>query len=181
MGLIHFIKRELETIFVHVFSRNSMPLHRFLINCLHYWILFGLFVGIELFHFWKDPGYSRTTIYILVALWAICEFMNLMCHFHLASFRKTPQVQAGSNYVNSTKTRHIPQNWGFGLVASANYMWESFGWIIFCILSRTYTAYFFTGCSIYQMLDWAIKKHRNYKKEFPNYPKNRKAMVPFII
>jgi len=38
-----------------------------------------------------------------------------------------------------------------------------------------------------QMLDWAIKKHKRYKKDFdgkegrPSYPKNRKAMIPFII
>lgn len=32
-----------------------------------------------------------------------------------------------------------------------------------------------------QMLQWALGKHRNYKKEFKDYPKNRKAMIPFII
>jgi very-long-chain enoyl-CoA reductase len=31
------------------------------------------------------------------------------------------------------------------------------------------------------MLDWALKKHKQYKKEFPEYPKGRKAMFPFII
>jgi very-long-chain enoyl-CoA reductase len=29
---------------------------------------------------------------------------------------------------------------------------------------------------------WAKKKHRNYKKEFGSkYPKDRKAMIPFIF
>jgi very-long-chain enoyl-CoA reductase len=29
---------------------------------------------------------------------------------------------------------------------------------------------------------WAQKKHRNYKKEFGDkYPRNRKAMIPFIF
>lgn len=40
----------------------------------------------------------------------------------------------------------------------------------------------FTFYSIYQMLEWAIKKHKAYKKEFGDkYPKGRKAMFPFII
>jgi very-long-chain enoyl-CoA reductase len=30
------------------------------------------------------------------------------------------------------------------------------------------------------MYVWAIKKHKAYKKEFPQYPKNRRAMFPFI-
>ena len=32
-----------------------------------------------------------------------------------------------------------------------------------------------------QMLQWALGKHRNYKKEFKDYPRNRKAMIPFIM
>lgn len=40
----------------------------------------------------------------------------------------------------------------------------------------------FTFYSVYQMLEWAIKKHKNYKKEFGDkYPRGRKAMFPFII
>jgi len=37
MGIAHFTKRELETLFVHVFSRDSMPRSRALKNCFHYW------------------------------------------------------------------------------------------------------------------------------------------------
>lgn len=42
MGVTHFIKRQLETKFVHVFSRKTMPFQRVFINSAHYWILFGL-------------------------------------------------------------------------------------------------------------------------------------------
>jgi very-long-chain enoyl-CoA reductase len=31
------------------------------------------------------------------------------------------------------------------------------------------------------MTIWALGKHRNYKKEFKNYPKGRKAVFPFLI
>lgn len=100
---------------------------------------------------------------------------------HLASFRKRAKQQKVDNYINPTKVRGIPKGYGFDLVSCANYFWESLGWTIFSILSRSYASYFFTACSIYQMLDWALKKHKQYKKEFPDYPKNRKAMFPFII
>ena len=46
MAVSHFLKRELETIFVHVFSRKSMPLKRLFINSAHYWILFALMNGL---------------------------------------------------------------------------------------------------------------------------------------
>jgi very-long-chain enoyl-CoA reductase len=38
----------------------------------------------------------------------------------------------------------------------------------------------FTTAGFLQMKQWADGKHRNYKKEFPNYPKNRKPIVPFL-
>jgi len=31
------------------------------------------------------------------------------------------------------------------------------------------------------MAQWALDKHKSYKKDFPNYPKGRKALVPFIF
>lgn len=43
-------------------------------------------------------------------------------------------------------------------------------------------AWLFLVVSTYQMVVWAIKKHKNYKKEFGKaYPANRKAMFPFIL
>lgn len=39
----------------------------------------------------------------------------------------------------------------------------------------------FALAGVYQMTVWAIAKHRNYKKEFPDYPRGRKAIIPFII
>ncbi len=32
-----------------------------------------------------------------------------------------------------------------------------------------------------QMTAWAKGKHRLYKKEFPNYPKSRTAIIPFLL
>lgn len=39
----------------------------------------------------------------------------------------------------------------------------------------------FAAAGFYQMAVWAIGKHRNYKKEFQEYPKGRKAILPFIL
>lgn len=39
----------------------------------------------------------------------------------------------------------------------------------------------FAAAGFYQMAVWAIGKHRNYKKEFADYPKGRRAILPFIL
>ncbi len=42
--IVHFMKRELETIFIHKFSRPTMPLSNLFKNCAYYWI-FGAVIG----------------------------------------------------------------------------------------------------------------------------------------
>ena len=42
------------------------------------------------------------------------------------------------------------------------------------------SAWFFTAVAGVQMWLWAVKKHVRYIKEFPDYPKNRKPMIPFL-
>lgn len=48
-------------------------------------------------------------------------------------------------------------------------------------MTQCLPAYLFAGAGMYQMTMWALGKHRNYKKEFKDYPKKRKAIIPFVI
>jgi hypothetical protein len=43
-----------------------------------------------------------------------------------------------------------------------------------------YLAFLFNIVATGQMYVWAVKKHKAYKKEFKDYPRNRTAMFPFI-
>lgn len=39
----------------------------------------------------------------------------------------------------------------------------------------------FTAVSFGQMAEWAVKKHKTYRKEHgEKYPRGRKIMIPFI-
>lgn len=132
-----------------------MPFSRVFINSSHYWILFALLNSIELFMFPKATKWSNRDILILFLVWAFMEFCNYKCHKELSSFRKNP----------SDKTsRKIPHGYGFKYVACANYLWESLGWVTFSLLTRCYSSWAFTGVSIVQMAQWAMKKHSAYQK-----------------
>lgn len=51
-----------------------------------------------------------------------------------------------------------------------------------CVLELFRQAWVFTTLGVGIMSIWALKKHRNYKKEFGNaYPRGRKAIIPFIL
>ncbi|KAK9456278.1 3-oxo-5-alpha-steroid 4-dehydrogenase-domain-containing protein [Dipodascopsis uninucleata] len=170
MIIAHFLKRELETAFVHRFSNATMPFFNIFKNSGHYWILSGFNLAYWLYAPDSRPQLPNVVIRGLVLLWVYAEFSNLVTHLNLASLRPA-----------GTKDRKIPFGYGFDLVSFPNYLFESIGWLIFSILGQSLAGLLFWAVSSGTMYIWAIKKHKKYRKEFGDkYPKNRKAMIPFV-
>ena len=149
-----------------------MPFKRVFINSTHYWVTFGALVGYFFLHpLYTPPDFLPKPVkFGLVAFFLFSQFMNFMCHLTLRNLRKP-----------GTSERGIPHGWGFGLVSCANYFWETMVWLSFSVYSSTVTSYLFLAFSFYQMTDWALGKHRRYRKDFKDYPRGRKAILPFLI
>ena len=109
-------------------------------------------------------------MYGITGIWALCEWMNYDAHVRLKNLRPP-----------GTKKRGIPKGQLFDFVSCANYFWEISGWFWFSLMTSTATGWLFYGVGAIQMYFWAIKKHKRYKKDFKEYPKNRKALIPFIL
>jgi len=171
MVIGHYLKRELETLFVHRFSNETMPIFNIFKNCSHYWLLMGLSIYFLLHPKYTPPTWANDKIfYGLTGAFSIFEFMNLRCHIILRNLRPP-----------GTTKRGIPKGSGFGLVSSANYFWESLCWLTFAIHSQTLFAWVFFICSFGQMTLWAQKKHSAYRKQFKDYPRVRKAIIPGLL
>jgi len=180
MVVAHFAKRELESIFVHRFSHATMPLRNIFKNSFHYHILSGLFLAYPIY----SPTYAANSPYVIntlrsnsqflwicAGIWLFAELSNLSTHLTLRNLRP----------LGSTK-RAIPNGYGFGLVSCPNYFFESVAWVAVAYMSGSWAAWLFWGVSTAQMMSWAAKKHRAYKKEFgKEYPRQRKAMIPFLF
>lgn len=55
----HYAKRVLESLYVHIFSRPTIPFKRSLMNYTHYWIIFGGLISTEFCHFYTKPFMSN--------------------------------------------------------------------------------------------------------------------------
>lgn len=169
----HYIKRECETLFVHRFSNDSMPIFNLLKNSFHYWVIFG-FVNMYFFLHpeYRPPRWAKSKKFMatIVVLFVLLEYLNLQTHFTLRNLRKP-----------GTTTRGIPHGWGFQWVSCANYWWEFLAWILFCIQSGHPGSFIFLLVGTVQMMIWGVDKHNRYLKDFADYPKNRKIMFPFIL
>ncbi|XP_064477395.1 probable very-long-chain enoyl-CoA reductase art-1 [Ornithodoros turicata] len=173
---VHYVKRLLETLFVHRFSHGTMPIMNLFKNCSYYW-LFGLYIGYYVNHpLYTPPAFGKLQIYGALAAFLFAELGNLSIHVALRNLRPP-----------GTKERRIPKptanpfTWLFSHVSCPNYTYEVLAWASFSTMTQCLPAALFTMAGFYQMAVWALGKHRNYKKEFPGYPKNRKAIVPFFL
>jgi len=180
MVVAHFIKRELETLYVHRFSHATMPARNIFKNSFHYHILSGLFLAYPMY----SPIYSVMSPHIhgtiredpkfllgCTAFWLFCELSNFSAHWTVRNLRPA-----------GTRRRAVPYGCGFSLVSFPNYFFESLAWATISFMTGSWSAWFFTIISTGQMLVWAAKKHKAYKREFgKEFPRGRKAMIPFIF
>jgi len=171
----HYVKRVLETIFIHRFSKATMPIGNLFKNCSYYWG-FSAFISYFVNHPLYTPAGCNTCLYIGLGTYLFGELGNLSCHIAFKNMRPP-----------GTKTRVIPMPNSnpftllFNLVSCPNYTYEVISWIGFAIFTCVFYAALFAVVGGGQMLQWALGKHKNYKKEFEKYPKGRKAMIPFIM
>ncbi|VEU23499.1 DEKNAAC104624 [Brettanomyces naardenensis] len=183
MTLLHYLKREYESLFIHVFSVDTMPVNFLFRNCGHYWIFNGLLMAFSLYAPQNKvyEGYQRWIFHVedrsiselefFFLLWLVFELSNLYCHWQLRQLRS-----------DGSRKHRIPHGFFFDLVSFPNYFFESLGWLVFAVLVNNWSAYLFFIIGTGTMMSWAGQKHKKYREEFGDqYPKNRKAMIPYIF
>ena len=170
---LHFFKREIETLFVHKFSANTMPFFNVFKNSFFYWAISGLLCA----YFIYSPTSLAATAdqpaldAIGAAIYLFGETGNALVHRYLSSLRSDGGTE-----------RKIPVGYGFGLVTCPNYMFEVLSWVGIIVASRDWSVVLFITLGIVQMYDWAKGKERAYRKEFGDrYKKKRYTMLPGIF
>ncbi|PWN96871.1 hypothetical protein FA09DRAFT_320397 [Tilletiopsis washingtonensis] len=175
--VLHYLKREVETVFVHRFSNGTMPLFNIFKNSTHYWILSGVLLSGAI----NIPSLSASALKGTVqdsdafligctAVWALAEAGNAWAHIKLRNLRPP-----------GTRERNIPRGGLFDFVSCANYFYEFLAWTAYTALTLSPASALFAAVSTGQMAIWALGKHKKYRKEFKDYPRGRKAMFPFIF
>lgn len=170
----HFVKRELETLFVHRFSASTMPFRNVFKNSFHYWVLAGLNIAGWIYApnapTAKDP--NNLIMFAGLVLYAIGELGNLQAHLTLMNLRSPGGTE-----------RAIPQGWMFDLVTCPNYMTEALSWLgVLMVSNFSLSVVVFMIVSVGQMMSWAKKKENRYRKEFGSrYRKKKYTMLPGIF
>lgn len=170
---LHFVKRELETLFVHRFSAATMPLRNIFKNSFHYWVLSGVMIAAFIYSPYSAAAQEPNPILLYpgLAIFALGELGNLQSHLVLKGLRSSGGTERG-----------IPQGFLFSLVTCPNYLTETISWIgVYLVSGLSWGVLIFIVVSVVQMALWAKKKERRYRKEFGDkYKKKRYTMLPGI-
>ncbi|XP_065648833.1 very-long-chain enoyl-CoA reductase isoform X2 [Hydra vulgaris] len=174
--MFHYVKRLLETQFVHRFSHGTMPIGNLFKNCTYYWgftALVAYFINHPLY---TPATYGYLQVYTSLFGFLFCELGNYSIHVALKNLR--PEGSKERKIPHPTSN---PFTWLFHLVSCPNYTYEIGSWVFFTIMTQTLTSGLFTLVGAAQMTVWALKKQKAYKREFKEYPRRRKSIFPFLL
>jgi very-long-chain enoyl-CoA reductase len=165
MIVLHFVKREYETLFIHRFSLATMPLFNIFKNSAHYWILSGAWLAYWIYapgsYAALETPLTQKLDVIGLALYIFGEVSNFHTHITLSRLRSPGGTERG-----------IPKGYGFGLVTCPNYLFEMVAWTGVLLVTRSSATLLFMVVAFVQMQLWAIKKEKALRNEFP------KAIIP---
>ena len=132
---------------------------------------------------------SNSTIYYLgLALFCIGAFINIKSDYYLISLRsKRDKITRSMNEKTTSKEEKkkgsdyiMPEGGIFQFVSCPNYFGETAEWLGFAIASGNLEQWAFAIFTFANLAPRAVQYHQFYHSRFKNYPRDRKAYIPFI-
>ena len=137
-------------------------------------IFFNTINGVINGYFLSVTDYSFSNSPLMIAGFVIF-FIGLVLNIHsdnkLISLRENTQV---NNYT-------IPKGGLFNKISCPNYFGELTEWFGFAIMTFNIGSLSFFVWTFINLVPRALSHHNWYKINFENYPKNRKAIIPYIL
>jgi 3-oxo-5-alpha-steroid 4-dehydrogenase 1 len=101
--------------------------------------------------------------------------LNVHADATIRNLRSPEEVASGE------KVYRIPQGGLFRWVTSPSYLAELIAWAGFALCTWSLAGVFIFLVSAANLVPRAFATHRWYRERFPEYPKERKALVPFLL
>ena len=142
----------------------SIAVSAFLFNCIN-----GLLNGIYVGYFLESDITFNATFIIGAVLFIIGMSINIQSDNKLISLRKE-----SSGY-------KIPNGGMFRLISCPNHFGEIIEWIGYFFIAFNLPALSFALWTFFNLVPRALNHHEWYNEYFNNYPKKRKAVLPYIL
>ena len=171
MWLTHYLHRTFIYPFTHTGKEKAYPvlivLMAFLFNCLN-----GFINGYGVFHVYSYGNAWMLTWQFIggIILFTAGFTINKIADHKLRDLRKRSQEQY-----------FVPRRWLFEYISSPHYFGEIIEWSGWALITWSLPGLAFFVFSLANLVPRAISSHKWYRKNFPGYPPQRKAIIPYII
>ena len=128
----------------------------------------GFFVGFEIAYLSSSFVFGANTIIGLILFFA-GMYINRKSDNKLISLRQ------------NNKEYQIPQGGIFNYISCPNHFGEIIEWIGFSIIVFNLGSLSFALWTAFNLMPRSLNHHNWYNDHFKNYPKKRKAIIPFVL
>nr|XP_048325391.1 3-oxo-5-alpha-steroid 4-dehydrogenase 2-like [Ziziphus jujuba var. spinosa] len=165
---LHFFKRVFEVLFVHKYS-GGIVLDSVIQISLAYFLSTASLIYAQ--HLTKGLAEPEIDLkYTGVVLFLIGIIGNFYHHYILSQLR-----------ANGEKEYKIPKGGLFGFVICPHYLFEIIGFIGLSFISQTLHALSITTGIIFYLMGRSYATRRWYISKFEVFPKNVKALIPYVL
>lgn len=165
---IHFLKRELEVLFVHRYSGHMTLQTALLISCSYLFTSANLLYAQLVYESIWPPVMDLT--WLGIGLFVVGIAGNYYHHYLLSRIRKKGQdVYA------------VPQGGLFPLVVCPHYLFEIIGWAGMAFISQTPYAFCSLLGTLFYLMGRSYATRQWYLQKMDDFPRQRKAIFPFIF
>ena len=170
----HFVRRSVESAFVHRYSKPRIGPGDYLTEYLYYWG-FGAWIAWSISATGQHaPAVPVRALGLLV--FVLAEAGNAHAHLVLRNLRTQNGLE-----------RSIPRGFLFERVSCPHYLFEILSWLGFNLVTGTWAgvAFMLVGAGI--LSAWARTRHLAYRQQFDgqdgraSYPPQRRALIPNVF
>ncbi|KAK4435943.1 putative very-long-chain enoyl-CoA reductase art-1 [Sesamum alatum] len=165
---IHFLKRDLEVLFVHKFSGHMVLNTALLISSTYFTAAASMIYFQNRVEGVPEPLVDLKYVGLLVFLVGMVG--NFYHHYLLSKLRD-----------EKDKGYKIPRGGLFSLVICPHYLFEILTFIGISFISQTLFSYLFTVGSAMYLLARSRATRNWYLSKFEDFPKNVKALIPYVL
>jgi 3-oxo-5-alpha-steroid 4-dehydrogenase 1 len=146
----------------------------------------GIYLSSSTAHSFLAGAFSRPSFWLGIAMWALGFAGNILHDEILLQIRRNVKKKTDDGKEHYA----IPYGYLYRYISYPNYFCEWFEWLGFAIAAAPFPGLQLTNAAppwlfflseIFLMAPRAVQGHAWYHKKFKNYPKERKAVVPFVL
>ncbi|KAM7526734.1 hypothetical protein LguiA_016636 [Lonicera macranthoides] len=164
----HFLKRDLEVLFVHKYSAGMVLDSVLLISSAYFIAVAGMTYIQHLTLGFPEPSIDLKYLGVMLFLAGVCG--NFYHHYLLAKLRE-----------RDDKGYKFPKGGLFNLVICPHYLFEILGLLGISFICQTLFSFAVSVGSAFYLMGRSYVTRKWYISKFENFPKNVKALIPYVF